>query len=439
MSGLPPGPTGARRLLMFPLLAADPLQFFTDVTRWYGPICRIPIGAERVVVLADPDLIREVLVEHAREMHKDHITRTLSRVLGEGLLTSEGGVWLRSRRKIAPSFQRGELAGYATVMHRRAAAWADARRDGEEIDVAAEMSALTLQIVGETLFGAAEVTQAEAVSEALEGLMAVFARRIRTWRRFLPPELLPETTRLYSLHRNTIDDVLKGIIGRHEARPGRRDLLTRLKEARDEEGLGFTDQQLRDEVITLFLAGHETTALGLSYALRLLALHPDAAARLRDELGDADPAPSDLSGLPWLQAVLRETMRLYPPAWAIGRTSLRDRELGGFQIKKGDALVMSQWSLHRDPRFFDDPESFRPARWLDGLERRLPQFAYFPFGGGPRTCVGNHFAMLELGVVLSAIVRRVDLTLLEGEVLPLLPAVTLRPAGPLTARVRTLS
>lgn len=436
MSAAPPGPVGARRLLMFPLLAADPLRFFTDVSRWYGPICRIPIGPERIVVLAEPDLIREVLVEHAREMHKDHITRTLSRVLGEGLLTSEGAVWRRSRRKVAPSFQRDELAGYAAVMQRRAVAWADSRRDGEAISVTEQMSALTLQIVGETLFGAEEVTQAEAVSAALEALMGVFDRRIRTWRRFLPLELLPGLQQQYTKNHDAIDQVTQRIIQRHQPHPGRRDLLARLKEARDDEGLGFTDQQLRDEVITLFLAGHETTALSLSYTLRLLALHPEAAERLRDELGAHDPDPMSLSGLPWLQAVLRESLRLYPPAWAIGRTNLRDRDLGGYRIREGDAIFMSQWSIHHDPRFYDEPDAFKPERWLDGLERRLPQFAYFPFGGGPRTCVGNHFAMLELGVVLSAIVRRLDFTLLEGEDLPLHPAVTLRPAGPLTARLR---
>ena len=436
----PPGPRGAGALLTLPLMAGDFMRFFEDMARWYGPIVRIPVGRERVVLITEPALIREVLVERARELEKDRVTRSLSRVLGEGLLTSEGTVWLRSRRKVAPSFQRGELAGYAAVMARRAADWAATAGERGALDLQAELGALTLGIVAETLFGAAHVGHVEEIAEALEGLMGVFQQRQRTWRRLLPEAALPWSRQIVDQHRQTIDRALDGILDRPEGTAQRRDLLARLQEARDEDGEGFTPQQLRDEAITLFLAGHETTALGLTYALLLLSQHPAARARLQAEVRAAlppdGPLPgmADVAGLPWLQAVIREVLRLYPPAWIIGRTSPAGMTLGGYRIDAGDALLTSQWLVQRSPRFYEAPLAFRPERWLDGtLERQLPQCAYVPFGGGPRVCVGNHFALMELGVLLAVIAQRLDWAVEAPSPLPLRPSVTLRPGAPITA------
>ena len=439
----PPGPEGAARLLMLPLLARDTLRFFADMPRWYGPVVMVPVGRERLIIITDPALIREVLVERGRQMHKDRLTRSLSVTLGEGLLTSEDEVWRRSRRKIAPSFQRDELEGYAAVMARHAAQWVRARQaaagEGEAVELLSEMSGLTLQIVAETLFGAANIGRVAVISEALEGLMALFARKLRSWRRLVPDALLVNTRREFTAHNETIDRTLREIIAQRTAPAGRRDLLARLQEARDEDGAGFTDQQLRDEAITLFLAGHETTALGLTFALWLLARHPAAADRLREEVratlaDDEAPAMASVSAMPYLQATLRETMRLYPPAWGVLRTVTEPITLGGYDILPGDSLIMMQWLMHRSPEWYDEPEAFRPERWLDGRLSRLPQFAYFPFGGGPRTCVGSHFALMEMGVVLAAIARELSWTVSAPEPLPLLPSVTLRPDAPISAR-----
>lgn len=433
MNPRPPGPTGARGALAFPMLAADPLSFFADIPKRYGPIALVPIGKERLVILTEPALVEEVLLRRARKVGKNEITRRLSETLGDGLLTSEGETWRHNRRQIAPSFQRGELQGYAAVMAQRAIAWAEAVRPGVQIDLHAEMGALTLGIVAETLFGAANVDRTHEIQHALEGLMQIFELRLRTWRRFAPRSFYPRLNRAVAKNNATIDRVLWEIIRAHQKPHQRPDLLARLQEARDEEGVGFTDQQLRDEAITLFLAGHETTALGLTYALRLLAMHPERAARLRDELSGKDPTMADLPSLPYLTAVIKETLRLYPPAWSIGRQALEDMILGGYQIRKGDGLIVVQWSMHRDGRWFVEPTAFRPERWLDGLEARLPPYTYLPFGGGPRICIGNHFAMTELCLTLAAIVRRWQWTLREPTALALTPSVTLRPKTPIWA------
>ena len=436
---LPPGPRGPSAALMFPLLSADPIQFFADVPAWYGPICRLPVGPERLVVVTEPALAHAVLREHAAKLHKDKITRLLARALGEGLITSEGEVWRRSRRKIAPSFRREELVGYARVMQRRARGWVDARADGEEIDLLAEMGELALRIVGEALFGADNIEQAQAIGATIEGLVGLFLRRRRSWRRFVPSAVLVGTNRELAGYKATLARVLHQIVSTHAPPPGQRDLLARLKEARDDEGQGFTEQQLRNEVLTLFLAGHETTALTLCYAMRLLALHPSAAARLREEVAVPGALhPARLGELVWLQAVIDETLRLFPPVWTLGRTVQEALTLGGYQICEGDTIVLPVRTMHRSAAHFPEPQAFRPERWVGGLRRRLPAGAYLPFGGGPRACVGDHFARMELGLVLAVIARSLDWSLTAGETLPLQPAFTLRPAAPLRVRLQRL-
>jgi len=217
------------------------------------------------------------------------------------------------------------------------------------------------------------------------------------------------------------------------------DLLSLLIAARDEEGGEMTDAQVRDEALTLFLAGHETTALALTYALWLLGRHPDRQARLADELravlGDRPPGLADLERLRYTEMVLMETMRLYPPAWALGRRATQEIEVGGFRFPKGAEFIMSQWVVHRDPRRFDEPESFRPERWEGDLAQRLPRFAYFPFGGGPRVCIGNRFAMMEAKLVLAGALQRFRFAAAGADELPLLPSVTLRPRGPVMLRL----
>ena len=253
-----------------------------------------------------------------------------------------------------------------------------------------------------------------------------------SWRRLLPAFLLRESIERIDDARDELDEILYAIIRERRAQGSEGDdLLGRLLEATDEEGAQMTDQQLRDEVATLFLAGHETTALALSYALLFLARHPPARARLREEvdevLGGRPATMADVPALRFTDAVIRESMRLYPPVYAIGREALEDCVIAGWVVPRGAQVLMPQWTVHRDPRWFSDPEAFLPERWLDGLADRLPRFAYFPFGGGARVCVGNHFATLEAILVLATLMQHLDVRADPGFRLTLSPSVTLRP------------
>jgi cytochrome P450 len=247
---------------------------------------------------------------------------------------------------------------------------------------------------------------------------------------------LPQNAR-FDQALSALDDIILRIIRQRRARGGGDDLLGMFLEARDEDGAGLDDRELRDEVMTLFLAGHETTALALTYAFLLLSKHPDAEARLRAEiaaLGERPATAEDLARLPYAHAVVLEAMRIYPPVWALGREATEELTLAGHRIPRGGQVWLAQWVNHRDPRYFDDPERFRPERWLDGLERRLPRFAYYPFGGGPRLCIGNAFATVEAVLLLVTLMRRLHIRVRLDRPLRLVPTVTLRPRDPVIAR-----
>ncbi|MGH7268678.1 MAG: cytochrome P450, partial [Candidatus Rokuibacteriota bacterium] len=304
----------------------------------------------------------------------------------------------------------------------------------ETRDVHAEMTHLTLGIVAETLFGADVRAHADRVARALSVLMASFTARRAS---LVPVPIAVPTPGNLALRRaiRRLDALVYAMI--HDRRAGgggRDDLLTLLLEARDEDdGRGMTDRQVRDELITLFLAGHETTANALSWTWYLLARHPAVASRLavelRGVLGGRAPGAADLPRLSYADAVVREAMRLYPPAHSLSRQPLRDTELGGYRVPAGTMVFMSPWVIHRDPRFFADPEAFDPDRWTDGLARRLPRFAYFPFGGGPRLCIGNAFATMEAVLLLATIGARFQPRLAPGEQVVADASVTLRPRG----------
>jgi cytochrome P450 len=294
------------------------------------------------------------------------------------------------------------------------------------------MMHLTLDIVLDTLFGEAQVPSETEVGEIVGLLMAGFQSNYLTWRRMLPDWVNRAQFDSLDRARERLDAILYGIIrARREERRDRDDVLGRLIAARDEDGSRMTDRQLRDEVATLFLAGHETTALALSFALDLLARNPSAAETLEAEvdrvLGKRTARLQDVAALVYTDAVVREAMRLYPPAYAIGREALEDREVAGWVIPRGAQVLVPQWVVHRDARWFTDPDAFRPERWLDGLAERLPRFAYFPFGGGARVCVGNHFAMLEAVLALATIAQHARVRPSGAARIELSPSVTLRP------------
>jgi cytochrome P450 len=427
---LPPGPSPDSRSGSFRNYSRDPLGFLPTLGREYGDIVTMRFYKFRVYYVNHPDYIEEVLVNQARKFIKGRILRANKGLFGNGLLTSEGDFWLRQRRLAQPAFHRARIAAYAETMVRLAERMLEGWRDGESRDVHAEMMRLTLQIVSKTLFDADVDADVQEVNRALEAIMehnSDFRRLILT------PSWLPTLRNIRAaLATRRLNKIIYRIIGQRRAE-GRNagDLLSMLLHAQDEDGSRMTDRQLRDEVITLFLAGHETTALSLSWTWWLLAQHPQVEAKLHAELeatlGGRTPALEDLPKLRYLDHVVTESMRLYPPAWGMARLAIEDAEIGGYKIRKGSGVSLSQWVVHRDPRWYESPEEFQPERWEGDLLKRLPRFAYFPFGGGPRQCIGNTFALMETALILATIAQKFRLRLVPGHAVAPIASITLRP------------
>jgi len=418
----------------------DPLAFLEDAAS-YGEISHIRIGNLHAYLLNDPDLIHQVLVAHPEHYHKSRILkRTTNAIIGSGLLTSEGEFHKRQRRMIQPAFHHQRLAGYTEIMARRTADLLDGWHDGQTFDASKQMTKLTLQIVSEALFGADVSGQAEEIGAAISMGVETVGSQIRNpTRQFLPPWL---PVLFHPERREAAAFIRRTVMGMIDARKqdgnleDRSDLLSMLLLAMDDEtSATMTMEQVYDEAITLFIAGHETTAIALSWTLYLLATHPKIEAKLLDEiervLGDRTPTLADLPHMKMVEYTIKESMRLYPPAWVMSRINVEDVNLGGYTIPKGSGVLMSQWVTHRDPRWFDDPLVFNPERWAADasgleLEKRILRYAYFPFGGGPRICIGQPFAMMEMQVVLPMILQRYGFSLVgDQEVVPE-PLITLR-------------
>jgi cytochrome P450 len=430
----PPGPKGSLLFGHLGELRRDALAFYTRCARDYGDVVALRFGWKRVYLLSHPDHIEQVLVTDSRNFTKHFGLRLNRMLLGEGLLTSEGEFWLRQRRLIQPAFLREAVAGYGSAMvelaQRLVADW----HDGETRDVHSDLTRLTLEIAAKTMFGVDFHDAAgPVIAEALDDVSDTF--RARFYRLIPLPDFVPTPANL-RLRRaiGRLDAILFDLIAQRKHGDGKgTDLLSILMRARDEGDGRMTDRQVRDEAMTLFLAGHDTTALALSWGLYLLAQHPDVAAKLRSELctvlGDRPATSADVSRLPFTDAVVHEIMRLYPPAYIIGRQAIAPFDVGGYQLPAGATVLMSQWVVQRDPRFYEEPERFYPERWLEGLARRLPKFAYFPFGGGPRVCVGNTFAMLEAVLVLATLARKYGFSVTPGPPVRPRPTITLHPAS----------
>jgi cytochrome P450 len=426
----PPGPKPHFLIGNVPLAGRDPLSVFLQWAREFGDIFYYRAAWLHVYFLNDPDLIESVLVRKYQDLQKDRVIRNSRWFFGQGLLTSEGDFWLRQRRLSQPAFHRERVAAYARIMTDYTGQMLAEWKPGDVYDIHHEMMQLTLRIVVRALFNV-EAEQTGIISAALNALM----RNATGIRMLLPPlaRYLP-TPAMIEFRRAVrhLDETVYRIIERRRA-DGRDsgDLLSMLMQVQDEDGTRMTDKQLRDEVLTFLLAGHETTALALSWTWHLLAQHPEVEQKLHSELdrvlcGRA-PAFSDLPALPYTDSVIKESMRLYPPAWSLARTVVSEIEVRGYRIPAGSNLVMSQWIMHRDPRYFSNPENFYPDRWLDEKSRKLPRFAYFPFGGGPRQCIGAAFAQMEAVLLLATIAQRFRLRAVPGhEVIPV-PSFTLRP------------
>ena len=427
----PPGPKPRFLIGNMPLASADPLARFETWAREYGDVFHYRAAWLPVYFLNHPDYIETVLVSQQQNFLKDRVIQNSRWFLGQGLLTNEGSSWLRQRRLSQPAFHRDRLALYAQTIvqysHEAASSW----HHGEVRDLHQDMMELTLRIVAKVLFGVEVGEQTQRVSHALNLLM----KHSSGIRMILPPFIryvpLPTLIRMRRAI-NRLDETVYSIIRRRRASgKDTGDLLSMLIAARDEDGSRMSDRQLRDEVMTFLLAGYETTALALSWMWYLLGENPAAEAELHQELAGVlngrVPAFDDVPRLRFTDAVVKETMRLYPPAWSVAREAARDVQIAGYKIPARSNVVMSQWIMHRDQRYFADPHRFEPSRWLNGSTQRLPRYAYFPFGGGPRLCIGASFAMMEATLVLATIAQRFSFRLLPGHVVKPVPSITLRP------------
>lgn len=419
----------------------NPLEFLLSMRRAHGDVVEVALGPLKVILLSHPDLVEDILVTRAKLWKKDRFLRTnLRPLLGDGLLSSEGDFWRKQRRLAQPAFHRDRIAAYADIMVGHASRLARVWQDGEVRDVHKDMMRLTLDIVAETLFGANVADHAEAVGDALEAVLAMVSDPLS----LLIPRLKHFPTpkrRRFDRSVPKLDAIIYGVIEeRRKAGAGpTSDLLSMLLEAQDEDGSRMTDAQLRDECLTLFLAGHETTAINLSWTWLLLSRHPEAKVKLTAELdavlGDRPATFADVPSLRFTSQVIAESLRLYPPAWSLGREACEDVDVGGYRVRRGHQVWFCPWAIHRDPRWFEAPDAFRPERWEGDLAKRLPRFAYFPFGGGPRLCIGQAFANLEAVLLLATLARSFDVDVLPVPRAVPEPSVTLRPKHGLRGRV----
>jgi cytochrome P450 len=381
-----------------------------------------------------------MLVTFASDFHKSRGLERAKALLGEGLLTSEDELHRQQRKLIQPIFHHSNLKDIAAIMRERARQRAERWQAGQILNLNQEMHALTLLIVGEALFGTEMGDRTSRVSELMETVMETFFLFISPLAPLFEFFGHPKLKRAAKARRELSVIVQSMIDERRKANnQTRKDLLTLLFAAQDPEtGLGMSDEQLRDEVMTLFLAGHETTANALSWTIYLLTQHPEIAERLATEVHSAADRPpeSGLNNDTLLFRVVRESLRLYPPVWAIGRRATQDLQIGGIVIPKGAIILACQWAVHRCDRYFSNPAQFDPDRWTPEFQRTVPKYAFFPFGGGPRSCIGEGFAWMELGIVLTEILRHWRFELVPSQTIIPKASMTLRPEKPIRVVVR---
>lgn len=429
----PPGP---RRIIPLSGLFAyrkGPLPFFQNLAAQYGDISYFKLGPQEAFFLNHPDHVKDVLVTNHQNFIKGLALQRAKRLLGEGLLTSEGDFHRRQKRLAQPAFHRARIASYAAVMTDYASQTRERWRDGDVLDMSEEMMRLTLGIVGKTLFDADVVSDAKQVGEAMTVVMDLFNTIAIPFFELLEKLPLPQFRR-FDQAKARLDAIIYRLIEeRRLSGKDRGDLLSMLLLAQDTEGdgEGMTDEQLRDEVMTIFLAGHETTANALTWTWYLLSQNPEAEAKLHEEIDRVLqarlPVFEDVAQLKYTEMVLAESMRLYPPAWALGRIALAECEIAGYVVPAKSLVLMSQFVMHRDPRYFPDPLRFDPDRWTTEARESRPQFSYFPFGGGPRRCIGEGFAWMEGILLVAAIAQQWQMRLVENHPVALKPVITLRP------------
>lgn len=433
-----PGPRGLWFVGSLPELRAGMLPFFERCRRDYGTAVRIRFGPQRTILLSDPDAIEEVLVSQNKHFRKHYATRLLAPVLGQGLLLSEGSQWLRQRRLVQPAFSRSFTEEFASIVRLHASRLAQNWQTEPRRDLYHDMTQLTVQIAAHAFLGVSSTQETEEIGACLEVIHTDFEYRFQSAWTFPAWVPTPRNRRLRDAVRRLTAIIDRMIKQRRGESSRGHDALSLMLHAVDEEGLGMSQQLLRDEVMTLLLAGHDTTANGLTWTWSLLAMHPEVFARLQQELQAERAEVREINSLPYTLQVVKESMRLFPPVYMFGREALRDISIADFTVRKGESVVMSQWIMHRDERFYAEPLQFRPERWTPEFERELPKYAYLPFGGGPRVCIGKEVAMLEAVSVLATLARGFRVKLESAGELRPWPTVTLRPPGPVWAQVEPL-
>ncbi len=438
-----PGPKGLPFFGVARHLIAGAPVYTSHLADTYGPFARFGAFGNTFYLISDPELVREALVTQAANFPKDdRDVKILDRVIGHGLVSSNGEEHKRQRRLTQPAFHTRRIDAYAGVMVDYTEAMLDEWGDGATMDVNETMRELTMYIVARSLFGADRVAMrdtAERIGQAIHVIQAIADKEFQS--PFLLPDWLPTpTNRRRQEATGVLYETIDRLIAERRATAvdgqiqDTGDLLSMLLLSRDESGDRMSDQEVRDQLVTLFVAGHETTSNALTWAWYLLSQHPEVEERLHEEvdavLGERPPALSDLPRLPYTMQVIKEAMRLYPPAWVINvRRAAADTTLGGYQLRRGELLWISPYVMHRRPAYFPDPERFDPDRWTPERERALPKFAYMPFGGGPRICIGNGFALMEAHLIVAAVARRYRLRLAPSQAIALNAQITLSNHG----------
>jgi cytochrome P450 len=440
-----PGPSNLLPGRILYRMARDITGFFAEVQKAHGDVASFRIGRRRIVLLSHPDHIRDVLVVRDENFTKGPALRMAKITLGEGLLTSEGDFHRRQRRIMQPAFHAQRVAAYADIFVQSALRTRGRWKAGDVFDIRAAMTQLTLEIVAKTLFGADLESEVRELGEAMDVTVTMFDRSRYPWAKLL--NLLPlASNRRFLRAKDRVFATIDQMIAQRRANASdRNDFLSLLLRARDTEGDGggMSDEQLRFEAMTLFSAGHETTANALVWTWLLLAQNPAAEAKLHEELehelSSRAPTAADVPRLVYTRAVLAESMRLYPPAWVIGRQATHADRAGDYVIPAGAVVLMSQFLVHRDPRWWKDPETFNPQRWLDEGAEARPRYAYFPFGGGSRQCIGESFAWLEGILLIATLAQKWRFQLINDAPIRLHATITLRPRDPLPMRVEACS
>jgi cytochrome P450 len=420
---------GLPLLGVLPQFIREAPEFLYRTAREHGDIVHLRVGRQDVFAISHPDWIQDILVTHQSQFKKSRALERARVLLGDGLLTNEGEAHKRQRRLVQPAFHRERLIGYASAMVACAAAASGQWRAGVPFDIAHEMMRLTMGIVAKTLFSSDVAGEADEIGNALTQVFEMFRNLLLPFSQYLDKiPVLPSVRKFHRARKRLDETIYRLIAERRASGEDKGDLLSMLLAAQ-EDGSGMSDKQVRDESLTLFVAGHETTATALTWSWYLLSQNPDVETKFHEELssvlGGRLPTFNDLENLKYTEGVFRETLRLYPPAWAIGRRALKDYEVAGVHIRKGQILLMSPYVVQRDPRWFRDPLKFSPDRWMEGDEDR-PKFSYFPFGGGARVCIGERFAWAEGVLLLATIGQKWKLRLAPGHKVATHATITLR-------------